>query len=279
MANGLKGFSGPPHNAFDSQAVPPGKGPPVGAARFRLLGFLWSMADDSAGGRLSGKVVNFLFGTVLAALVTTAFTYKTWREQTRLEFAKERLADATKTFDDASQLISTRLFRSYSVQRHIADDDGAVFAKRRDKLDSAIEDWNLAYADLLKRFQFALAVGPDGATRPYADVLTKDFDKHLDCAKGLEDDNRPPHADWSSPSWVLAALNYCLIRGNVAARSDALRAEPASAARDAKIDKLDEDIDNLEAYAAHLRVAGKKAINAIRDSAETHSFWEFLKSW
>jgi hypothetical protein len=69
------------------------------------------MTDDHAAGDVSGKIVNFLFGTVLAGLVTTAFTYKTWREQTRLDFAKERLAEATKTFDNASQLISERLFR------------------------------------------------------------------------------------------------------------------------------------------------------------------------
>jgi hypothetical protein len=50
------------------------------------------MTDDNEAGGLSGKTVNFLFGTVLAGLVATGFIYKSWREQTRLDFAEERLA-------------------------------------------------------------------------------------------------------------------------------------------------------------------------------------------
>jgi hypothetical protein len=236
------------------------------------------MTDDHVAGDVSGKFVNFLFGTVLAGLVTTAFTYKSWREQTRLDFAKERLADATKTFDNASQLISERLFRSYEVQKHIGD-DAVTFAKHRDKLDSAIENWNLAYADMLQRIQFALEVDDDGKMRPYRDVHTTDFYQRLDCAKALDDHNRPAQADWSSPSWLFAALHYCFIYTEVGSRSDALRKELPSPERDAEVKKLNDEIDNLDAHAGRVRVAGKKAIERMRHSVETHSFWEFLKSW
>lgn len=236
------------------------------------------MTDDNAAGGLSGKIVNFLLGTVIAALVTAGFTYKSWREQTRLDFAKERLADATKTFDNASQLLSERIYRSYEVQKHIGDDDTATFAKRRDKLESAIENWNLAYADMLQRFQFSLEVGDEGQTRPYRDVHTADF-QHLDCAKALDEHNRPGHADWSSPSWLFAALHYCFIYTNVSGKSDALRKEKPSSARDADIKKLDDEIDDLDVLASHVRVAGKKAIESMRHGVETHSYWEFLKSW
>ena len=41
------------------------------------------MTDDNEAGGLSGKIVNFLFGTVLAGLVATGFTYKSWREQSQ----------------------------------------------------------------------------------------------------------------------------------------------------------------------------------------------------
>jgi hypothetical protein len=237
------------------------------------------MTDDHAAGDVSGKIVNFLFGTVLAGLVTTAFTYKTWREQTRLDFAKERLAEATKTFDNASQLISERLFRSYEVEQHIGTDDTVTFAKRRDKLNSAIEDWNLSFTDMLQRFQFALEVDDDGKTRPYGDVQTTDFYQHLDCTKALDDDNRPAHADWSSPSWLLAALNHCFIQTDVGPKSDELRKELPSPARDAEVKELGQKINNLSAHAGHVRVASKKAIERMRHGAEAHSFWEFLKSW
>ncbi|MGH6857947.1 MAG: hypothetical protein ACRECP_10015 [Methylocella sp.] len=234
------------------------------------------MADNND---LSGKIINFLFGTVLAGLVTTGFTYKSWREQTRLAFAKERLAEATKTFDNASQLISERLFRSYDVGKHISDDDLGGFTKRRDKLESAIEDWNLAYADLLKRFQFALEVNDDGTTRPYEEVHTGDFDQHLSCAKALDEQNRPAHADWSSPSWLFAAMNYCFIHVDVGHQLDVLRKEQPSPARNENVAKLDEDLDNLDAHAGRLRSVSKKAIDRMRHSVETQSFWAFLTSW
>ncbi len=237
------------------------------------------MTDDDGAGGLSGKIVNFLFGTVLAGLVATGFTYKSWREQTRLDFAKERLADATKTFDNASQLISERVFRSYDVQKHISDDDTVTFAKRSDKLESAIENWNLAYADMLQRFQFALEVDDDGKTRPYRNVHTTDFYQHLDCAKALDDHNRPGQADWSSPSWLFAALHYCFIYTDVGRKTDELRKEQLSPARDVEVKKLDDEINNLDALAGHVRVASKKAIERMRRSVETHSYWEFLKGW
>ncbi len=232
-----------------------------------------------ADGNFSGQIVNFFFGTVLAGLVATGFTYKTWREQTRLDFAKERLADATKTFDNASQLISERIFRSYDVEQHIVSDDSDSFAKRRDKLDSAIANWNLAYADMLQRFQFALEVDDDGNERTYRDVHTADFSGQLDCAKALDDRNRPGQADWSSPSWLLTALHYCFIQTNASRKSDSLRKEKPSPERDADIEKLDKQIDDLDALASHVRVASKTAIGRMRHGVETHSYWEFLKSW
>jgi hypothetical protein len=49
------------------------------------------VADDS----IKGRFIGFLFTSVLARLVTTTLTYKSWRERTRLDLAKSRLAEAT----------------------------------------------------------------------------------------------------------------------------------------------------------------------------------------
>jgi hypothetical protein len=62
--------------------------------------------------------------------VSTSFTYKSWREQTRLGLAKERLKEATATFNKASQLIAARVFRSYDLVLNMSRDDDAAFSKR-----------------------------------------------------------------------------------------------------------------------------------------------------
>lgn len=233
-------------------------------------------SGDSGAWR--GRIVNFIFGTVLAGLVTTAFTYKSWREQTRLDFAKERLKEATATFDKTSQLMSARIFRSYDVTRHIGDADD-TFAKRRDKLDTAIDEWNLAYPDLLQRFQFTLETGEDGAVRPFKEVRTSEFDSKLDCSKAFDEHNRPQHADYTSPSWLLAAFHHCLIHTNIARKSDELAKIPANADRYAKIVEMDTRVDDLATHANHVRIASKKAIQRLREGAEAHGFVEFLRAW
>ena len=235
------------------------------------------MAENSSG-EWRGRIINFIFGTVLAGLVTTAFTYKSWREQTRLAFAKERLQEATAAFDKTSQLMAARIFRSYDVTRHIGDKDD-VFAKRREKLDAAIDEWNLSYPDALQRFQFALEIGEDGQARPFKEVSTAKFSDNLDCSKAFDEHNRPPHAEWSSPSWLLAGFNYCIIHTNIARKSEELAKLPANPDRYAKIVEMDTNIDNLSTHADHVRVAAKKAIARLRLGAEAHGFVEFLRSW
>lgn len=235
------------------------------------------MGED-AGAEWRGRIINFVFGTVLAGLVTTAFTYKSWREQTRLDFAKERLHEATAAFEKASALMSARLFRSYDIVRHIGDGDDA-FAKRREKLDAAIDEWNLAYPDLLQRFQFTLEIDASGANRDFHEVRTSGFAKTLDCAKAFDAENGPKGANWSSPSMLLAAFHYCLINTNIARRSDELAKTQATPDRYTKITQMDEKLDELSTHADHVRIAAKKAIANLRKGAEAQGFGQFLSSW
>jgi hypothetical protein len=251
------------------------------------------MADEDGAGAFKGKFVNFLFTSVLAGLVTTAFTYKTWREQTRLDLAKARLAEATETFDKASQLMSKRIYHSYRVALYIDGDDDATFAARIEKLDTTIEEWNLGYADSLQDFQFALEIDDEGRIRPYSEISTRDFEKNLGCDRAFDESNRPKRADWNSPSWLLAALHHCFIKARVRQTALELRQKPlsrtvatrgaaptdASNERQQKIDTLDRSIDDLKTHAEHVRVVGKKAIQRLREGAETYGFLKFLRSW
>src|SRR5208283_2986994 len=212
-----------------------------------------TMTDDNEAGSLSGKIVNFLFGRVLAGLVATCFTYKPWREQTRLDFAKERLADATKTFDNASQLMSERVFRSYDVEKHIGDDDTVAFAKRRDKLVSTIENWNLAYADMLQRFQFALEVDDDGKTRPIG-TFTRRTSTNILAA-------RRRWMTITAPAKPIGAARVGYSRRCIIVSFTPMSVvNPMSYARNSRPlhvtrkSKLDDEIDNLDALAGHVRV-------------------------
>lgn len=247
--------------------------------------------EDSSG--IRGRFINFLFGSVLAGLVTTGFTYKTWREQTRLDLAKQQLAEATKTFDNASQLMSKRVFLSYNVAQNLDSDDDAAFAKRIEKLQTAIEDWNLDYADALQDFQFALEIDENGKIRPFHEVTTRDFERSLVCGRAFDDSNRPKGADWGSPSWLLAALHHCFIMARVRQTALELRQKSpqklqtvnaqidalAKAERQKRIDALDRAIDDLKTHSEQVRVASKKAIQRLRNAVETHSFVEFLQGW
>ena len=260
------------------------------------------MADEDGGGAFRGKLINFLFTSVLAGLVTTAFTYKTWREQTRLDFAKERLKEATLAFDKASQLMSKRVFYSYRVAQNIDGDDDAAFGKRVEKLDAAIEDWNLAYADLMQDFQFALEIDDEGRLRDYREISTRDFEKSLECDRAFDDWNRPKRADWASPSWLLAATHHCFIAARVRLTALDLRSKPAASPttkaavksggaptaaaseeaakkRQERLVALDHTIDDLKTHCDQVRVVGKKAIQRLREGAETYGFLKFLRSW
>jgi hypothetical protein len=253
-------------------------------------------ARMAEGGLLKEKFLSFIFTTLLAGVVTTSFTYKSWREQTRLDLAKARLDEATKSFDRASQLMSARVFHSYRITSG-ADDDDASFALKLDKYDKVVEDWNVAYPDLVQNFQFALEIDENGRLLPYHDVNTNDFEKMLRCHQAFEGKNGPKEADWRSPTWLLAGLNHCFIASKVKTRALALRqkttppaglvkasdrltppVEPPEA-RLQKLNALDVDIDDLKTHAEEVRVAGKKAIARLRDATETRGFIEFLKSW
>jgi hypothetical protein len=251
------------------------------------------MASDTTGG-MSGRFVNFIFGTLLAGLVTTSFTYLTWREQTRLEFAKERLAEATATFDKASKLMSKRVFQSFSALHNLDTDDDTAFARRLEKLEAAVEEWNLAYSDALQDFQFALEIDDDGRARAYREISTGPFKDGLNCAFAFDDGNRPGKADWQSPSWLLAGLHHCFMKARIrqgilnlrqkpAPRSKAVDAasspDAAASERKEKFAALDRSINDLHTHAEHVRVAGKKAIERLRRGAVTRGFLEFLKPW
>lgn len=264
-----------------------------------------TVADDS----IKGRFIGFLFTSVLAGLVTTTFTYKSWREQTRLDLAKSRLAEATKTFDRASQFMSGRVFYSYRVSHAIDVDDDAAFAAKLDKLDKSVEDWNLAYADLLQDFQFSLEIDDNGRVLSYREIRTADFDETVRCQHAFEPGNGPKYADWSRPTWLLAALHHCFIVARVKSIAQSLRAKPATPPaatmkKDAKIietkisdkatpavaspnpeerrkklDALENSIDDLKTHAEEIRVAGKQAIQRLRNATETRGFLEFLRSW
>jgi hypothetical protein len=251
------------------------------------------------GGFFKEKFVTFLFTSVLAGFVTTSFTYKSWREQTRLDLAKRRLDEATKSFDRASQLMSARMFHSYRIATGADGDDDATFAAKLDKYDKVVEDWNVAYPDLVQDFQFALEIDEDGRVRKYREINTNDFEEKLDCRRALDHSNGPKEADWTSPTWRLAAMHHCFIVARVKPRALALRQKPQPApplikassdrtappppesaeARRQKFEALDRDIDDLKTHGEEVRVAGKKAIARLRDATETRGFIEFLKSW
>ena len=234
------------------------------------------MGDDATNGsQWRNKFVNFVLGTVLAGFVTMSFSYKTWREQTRLDLAKQRLQEATTTFDQASHLMSARNFSFLDVVRHIGDNDDA-FIKRREKLEAAIENWNLSYPDLLQRFQFALEVDGEGNTSRYPEINKGTFDEHLDCNKEFNETNFPPRADWNSPSWRLAALNYCFINDKAIATilelvkiKSASERYPKTVAVDNLVRVFDDDADRV-------RFPSKRAIQKLRQGAEIQSFWRFL---
>lgn len=253
---------------------------------------------SGGGGVFKEKFLGFLFTSVLAGLVTTSFTYKSWREQTRLDLAKSRLDEATKSFERASQLISTRVFHSYRLANGADGDEDAAFAEKLEKYDKAVEEWNIAYPDLVQDFQFALEIDENGRMLPYRDINTNEFSKKLRCHHAFELGNGPKEVDWRSPTWRLAALHHCFIEAKVKPRALALRPKPpptpASRAKPAdkapppqesvearrqKLEALDVDIDDLKTHGDEVRVAGKKAIARLRDATETRGFLEFLKSW
>ncbi|WP_424362495.1 hypothetical protein [Methylocystis parvus] len=255
------------------------------------------MAD---GGFLKEKFWSFVFTTLLAGVVTTSFTYKSWREQTRLDLAKARLEEATKSFDRASQLMSARVFHSYRIANGADGDDDAALAAKLDKYDKVVEDWNIAYPDLLQDFQFALEIDENGLVRDFHDIDTNGFEEKLDCHRALDRGNGPKEADWTSPTWRLAAMHHCFIVAKVKPRALALRQKPPSAAPLLKVsdkppapapprvenpeirkkfEALDRDIDDLKTHGEEVRISGKKAIARLRDGTETRTFWQFIKSW
>ncbi|QGM98899.1 hypothetical protein [Methylocystis parvus] len=243
------------------------------------------------------KVVTFIFTSVLAGIVTTSFTYKSWREQTRLDLAKRRLDEAAKSFDRASQLMSARVFHSYRLANGADGDDDAAFGPKLEKYDKVVEDWNIAYPDLLQDFQFALEIDENGRVREFHDINTNSFEEKLDCRRALDSSNGPKEADWTSPTWRLAAMHFCFIATRVKPRALALRQKPPPAAPLVKVsdkaapppaenpeirkkyEALDRDIDDLKTHGEEVRIAGKKAIARLREATETRTFWEFIKSW
>jgi hypothetical protein len=256
---------------------------------------------SDGGSVFKDKFTTFLFTSVLAGLVTTSFTYKSWREQARLDLAKRRLDEATKSFERASLLMSTRIFHSYRLANGSDGDEDAAFTQKLEKYDKTIEDWNVAYPDLLQDFQFALEIDDNGRLLPYREIDTNDFDRKLRCHFAFEKGNGPDGIDWRSPTWRLAALHHCFIAAKVKTRALDLRQKPAPApapalakihdkaappaapenpeARRAKYSALDGDIDDLMTHAEEVRVAGKKALARLREGAESRNFLEFLKNW
>lgn len=254
---------------------------------------------SDGGGVFKDKFITFLFTSVLAGLVTTSFTYKSWREQARLDLAKRRLDEATKSFERASLLMSTRIFHSYRLANGSDGDEETVFAPKLEKYDKTVEDWNVAYPDLLQDFQFALEIDENGRLLPYHEIDTNDFDRKLRCHFAFEKGNGPDGIDWRSPTWRLAALHHCFIAAKVKTRALELRPKPAPTpapvkihdraappaapenpeVQRAKYSALDGDIDDLMTHAEEVRVAGKKALARLRDGAESRSFLEFLKNW
>lgn len=254
---------------------------------------------SDGGGVFKEKFITFLFTSVLAGLVTTSFTYKSWREQTRLDLAKRRLDEASKSFERASLLMSARVFASYRLANGADGDDDAAFAAKLEKYDKAVEEWNIAYPDLLQDFQFGLEIDENGRVLPYREIDTNDFDKKLRCHQAFSGENGPRVVEWSSPTWRLAALHHCFIVAKVKPRAMALHLKPAPAsapakgpektapsaptespeARREKFAALDVDTDDLKTHCEEVRVAGKKAIARLREATETRGFLEFLRSW
>ena len=238
------------------------------------------MSEDApAGGKWTATIVNFLIGTVLAGMVTSAFTYKSWREQTRLELAKQQLADATAILDKTSQLLSERLFSSYDVLAHVDADTDALHAQRLDREDKAIADWNLNFSDLLQHSQFALEISEDGKLLTYSEVATARLDRSLDCSQKFSDHNGPSLGWQNSPSWVLDAINSCFLRAGVQSEIEAYRKAPPTPDRDTKRKAIEKKLDDLNAHANNFRVSSKKAIQHLRNGVETRSYVDFLTSW
>ena len=248
------------------------------------------MADEGFKGKLS----TFLFTSVLAGLVSTAFNYKSWSEQARLDLVKSSLAEAAQTFDEASKLMAARNYQAFRVVRYLADPDQQAFNAEVAKLDAAVANWNLNYPELLQDFQFSLEIGPDGGMLPYSSFSTAGLEKRLRCDRPFDADNESQPADWNSPTWLLASLHQCYIRSGIRRKATELRAQffaPSSKpitptettarlqAIEPNIKQLDDTISDLETHANETMAAAKKAIQRIRNATRTRSYLDYLRSW
>jgi hypothetical protein len=248
------------------------------------------MADES----LKGKISTFLFTSVLAGLVTTAFNYKSWSEQARLDLVKSSLTEAAQTFDEAAKLMAARNYQAFRVVRYIPDPDQQAFNAEIAKLDAAVANWNLNYPELLQDFQFSLEIGPGGGLMPYSSFSTAGLEKRLRCNRPFDANNEELPADWNSPTWLLASLHQCYIRSAIRRKATELRGKlfspstrPQTAIETAArmqaieptIKELDDTISDLETHANETMVAAKKAIQRIRNATRTRSYLDYLRSW
>lgn len=248
------------------------------------------MADEGFKGKLS----TFLFTSVLAGLVSTAFNYKSWSEQARLDLVKSSLAEAAQTFDEASKLMAARNYQAFRVVRSITDPDQQVYNAEIAKLDAAVANWNLSYPELLQDFQFSLETGPDGSLLPYSSFSTAGLEKRLRCNRPFDANNESLPANWNSPTWLLASLHQCYIRSAIKRKATELRAklfappdktstpigkEDRLTTLKPDIDALDNVVSDLETHANETMAAAKKAIQRIRNAVRTRSYLDYLRSW
>lgn len=248
------------------------------------------MADEG----LKGKFSTFLLTSVLAGLVSTAFNYKSWSEQARLDLVKSSLNEAAQTFDEAAKLMAARNYQALRVVRYIADPDQQAFNAEVAKLDAAVANWNLNYPELLQDFQFSLEIAPDGGMLPYSSFSTAKLEKRLRCDRPFDVNNESLPANWNSPTWLLASLHQCFIRSAIRRKATELRAQlfPPSQkpltptettarleAVEPNIKQLDDTISDLETHANETMVAAKKAIQRIRNATRTRSYFDYLRSW
>ena len=243
---------------------------------------------------LKGKLSTFLFTSVLAGIVSTAFNYKSWSEQARLDLVKSSLAEATQTFDEASKLMAARNYHAFRIVRAIDDPDQQVFNAEFARLDAAVSNWNLSYPELQQDFQFSLEIGPDGHLLPYSSFSTAGLETKLRCDRAFDAKNQSHLADWDSPSWLLACMHQCYIRSAIGRKAKDLRGKlfsasprPPTAGETATrrqgiekdIEQLEATISNLETHASATMVAAKKAIQRIRNATRTRSYLDYLRNW
>jgi hypothetical protein len=107
----------------------------------------------------------------------------------------------------------------------------------------------------------------------------EDFKNQIDCKKDFTEFNPPPGVDWSSPSWILAALNHCFITDEARSTIHNLMDEKSMDTRYSKQTDLDALIRGFQKDAERVRVSSANAVLRLRQAAQARGFMEFLKDW